>query len=100
MAERPNSTLQSKSEACEFNKKACLDNKYIIALSYWASLDDTLLADVNEERQTMDAIFYNLKTTSQPISRWYYGHFYRSWYSSIDGVLFKMLNIMEFSEIM
>ena len=30
---------------------------------------------------------------------WYYGHFHQSWNSTINGVLFSMLGIMEFKEM-
>lgn len=57
--------------------------------------DGSLLADVQKERDTMDAIYETLKANSDTITHWYYGHFHQSWHSSIDGVLFKMLDIME-----
>lgn len=65
----------------------------------WTLGDESLLDDVQNERSQMDAIYEKLKSTAQPLSNWYYGHFHQSWNSSIDGVLFKMLDIMEFSEI-
>ena len=36
---------------------------------------------------------------AHPLPHWYYGHFHQSWHSTIEGVLFKMLDIMEFSPI-
>lgn len=61
--------------------------------------DEHLLYDVQKERETTDAIFEKMKESNQPLSHWYYGHFHQSWHSSIDGILFKMLDIMEFTEV-
>ena len=36
---------------------------------------------------------------SKAVTHWYYGHFHQSWHSDINGILFKMLDIMEFYEI-
>lgn len=68
-------------------------------LQQWALNDEYLLADVQKERETMDAVFEKMKCTHQPLSHWFYGHFHQSWHSSIDGILFKMLDIMEFTEV-
>ncbi len=64
-------------------------------LADWAMYDDLLLTDVANERQVMDNIFQRLTDLHAPLSHWYYGHFHQSWHSDIDGVLFKMLDIME-----
>ena len=56
------------------------------------------LADVQQERQTMDSIYHLLKE-SQTVTHWCYGHFHQSWHSNIEEILFKMLDIMEFYEI-
>lgn len=68
-------------------------------LTQWASLDPTLLEDCETERQTMDKILSHLKSSDHPIEYWYYGHFHQSWNSEIDGILFSMLDIMEFKEL-
>lgn len=34
-----------------------------------------------------------------PITHWYYGHFHQSWSATINGILFSMLDIMEFKEM-
>ncbi len=47
----------------------------------------------------MDQILSHLKSAGHPVSHWYYGHFHQSWNSQIDGILFSMLDIMEFKEI-
>lgn len=68
-------------------------------LSEWTEKDPGIPADCMAERKTMDMIFEHLKRDNHPLSRWYYGHFHQSWSSEIDGVLFSMLDIMEFKEI-
>ena len=68
-------------------------------ISEWAEWDDNLFADIDKERKTIDQIFNHLKSDGHPVSHWYYGHFHRSWTSEIEGVLFSMLDIMEFKEI-
>ena len=76
---------------CELlNKKGLLQ---------WAIGDESLLADVQRERETMDTIYETLKANCDTIAHWYYGHFHQSWLSPIDGVLFKMLDIMELVEL-
>ena len=68
-------------------------------LLQWAIYDNSLLDDVQKERETMDAIYTKLRAETITLTHWYYGHFHQSWHSSIDGVLFKMLDIMELAEI-
>ena len=55
--------------------------------------------DVAKERATMDEIYDTLKAQNHPITHWCYGHFHQSWHCEIDGILFKMLDIMELYEI-
>ena len=76
---------------CELLSKA--------GLSGWAERDAELLTDCEKERETMDRLFEHLKAAGHPLSHWYYGHFHQSWNSGIDGVLFSMLDIMEFKEL-
>ena len=68
-------------------------------LTEWAAMDPDIPADCAKERETMDHIHNYLKSTGHPVSHWYYGHFHQSWNSEIDGVLFSMLDIMEFKEL-
>lgn len=68
-------------------------------LSGWAARDSDLLADCAKERETMDRIYAHLKSAAHPVSHWYYGHFHQSWCSEIDGILFSMLDILEFKEL-
>ena len=74
---------------CELQSKTGLES--------WVGNDNLLMKDVQKERTTMDEIYDTLK--DQPITHWCYGHFHQSWHSSIGGILFKMLDIMELYEI-
>mgnify|MGYP007079304340 CR=1 FL=1 len=47
----------------------------------------------------MNRLYETLKEHQQHVTHWCYGHFHQSWHSSIDGTLFKMLDIMEFYEL-
>ena len=68
-------------------------------LKHYANQDATLSDDVQKERATMDELYNRLLHDAHPLTHWYYGHFHQSWYSVIDGVLFSMLDVMEFREI-
>lgn len=61
--------------------------------------DEDLSAHVKYERQVMDKILNYLKTKSQPLHHWFYGHFHQSWHQEIDGVQYNMLDIMELREL-
>ena len=74
-----------------------LQNK--LGLKSWAVMDPALIWDTDKERQTMDSIFNHLRNQEHPIGRWYYGHFHKSWSGWREGVMFSMLDIMEFKEI-
>ena len=74
---------------CELQDKSGLDE--------WAAYDSNLIPDIQNERSTMDAIHAKLKGCN--IGHWCYGHFHQSWHASIDGILFKMLDIMELYEV-
>lgn len=68
-------------------------------LHHWIQNDDTLLNDVEAERTTMDKLHERLVRDHHPVSHWFYGHFHQSWHSSIGGMLFRMLDIMEFCSV-
>ncbi len=70
-----------------------------LGLNSWEDEDETLIEDVEQERGVMDAIYDKLHFQNHPLSHWYYGHFHQSWHSEINEVMFRMLDIMEFSEI-
>ena len=65
----------------------------------WATRDATLLEDCERERTILDQIFESLLEAGHPITHWYYGHFHQSWSATINGILFSMLDIMEFKEL-
>ena len=65
----------------------------------WAKRDETLLEDCERERAILDRIFDSLFEAGQPITHWLYGHFHQSWGSTIRGVSFSMLGIMEFKDV-
>ena len=66
----------------------------------WAKRDVTLLEDCEKERAILDRIFDTLFEAGQPLAHWFYGHFHQSWNASIYGVLFSMLDIMEFKAVL
>lgn len=68
-------------------------------LTGWACYDETLLEDVEKERDTMDATFHRLIQDGHPLTNWYYGHFHRHWFATIEDVDFRMLDIVEFQEL-
>ena len=46
-----------------------------------------------------EQIFESLLEARHPITHWCYGHFHQSWSATINGILFSMLDIMEFKEL-
>ena len=109
----PNETVRYDAEALEAIRDAGLKVDTVVThtapsmcefqskqgLATWAQCDATLLDDCNAERAAMDDIIVHLKQDKHPLERWYYGHFHNSWHSKIDGVWFKMLDIMELLEV-
>ena len=109
----PNETVRYDAEALEAIRDAGLKVDTVVThtapsmcafqskrgLATWAQCDATLLDDCNAERAAMDDIIVHLKQDKHPLERWYYGHFHNSWHSEIDGVWFKMLDIMELIEV-
>lgn len=61
--------------------------------------DETLIDDVQNERSVMDELYNKLVQQNHPLTHWCYGHFHQSWHNDINGVLFKMLDIMELYEL-
>lgn len=76
---------------CELQSKEGLAN--------WAEKDENLIADIKYERAVMDSIYDVLTKNQNAVIHWCYGHFHQSWSASINGTLFKMLDIMELYEI-
>ena len=63
------------------------------------SEDKNLLKVAEDERTTMTKLYNYFVYDAHPLTIWYYSHFHQSWHSSVEGVLFKMLDIMEFTPI-
>ncbi len=68
-------------------------------LASWAANDPDLLHDCDNERKQMDLLFSHLERDRHPVTHWFYGHFHQSWHNEINGILFKMLDIMEMYEL-
>lgn len=68
-------------------------------LYYFSVDDDTLISDVDKERETLGRLRTYLLEKGHPLRYWYYAHFHQSWHYEIDGVLYNMLDIMEFIEL-
>ena len=65
----------------------------------WAELDPELPDDVAAERKTMDNIHERIRQSGLPVRSWFYGHFHESRTEFIEGIEFRMLDIMEFCEM-
>ena len=76
---------------CELQKKNFL--------MQFAVSDPNLLDDVRAERTIMDNLYDRLRHDAHPLTQWYYGHFHQSWHIEMDGVMFSMLDVMEFREV-
>lgn len=69
-------------------------------LYYFSVDDDDLLADVEAERHVMDQLYDYLVAHGHPLCQWFYSHFHQSWHYEFNGVMFNLLDIMEFKEVM
>lgn len=58
----------------------------------FAEYDPKLIEDITKERQILDKVYEDYKDT---LTHWYYGHFHQSNMETINGVMFKLLNIGE-----
>ena len=67
-------------------------------LASWATYDPKLLHDCDNERRQMDMLFQHLQNDHHPITHWFYAHFHQSWHGEKDGIIFRMLDIMELYE--
>jgi UDP-2,3-diacylglucosamine pyrophosphatase LpxH len=65
----------------------------------WAKLDNTLLKDIEEERQTLTNIYNFLKENKHNLQYWYHGHYHTSNTDIFEGTLFKCIGIMEIISI-
>lgn len=68
-------------------------------LKSWTAYDPALLQDVDKERATMDEIYEQIAVW-HCVKRWFYGHFHRSWCGKRESILFTLLDIEEFKEIL
>ena len=68
-------------------------------LYFFSVDDDTLMADVEAERHVLDQLYGYLTSHGHPLCYWFYAHFHQSWHYEMDGVMFNMLDIMEFREV-
>lgn len=59
----------------------------------FAEYDDTLLEDIQKEREILDKVYNDYKDT---ITDWYYGHFHTSMFQVINSTKFRLLGIGEF----
>ena len=57
------------------------------------------MSDVEDERQTLEQLHDYLVTNGHPLRYWSYGHFHQSFHYEIDGVMYNMLDVMEFREV-
>lgn len=60
----------------------------------FAENDSTLLEDIQTERETLSKVYEDYKDT---ITHWYYGHYHASKVEKINGCIFRLLDIGEFS---
>ena len=67
-------------------------DKGSIVMEY-AQYDETLLEDIQKERETLDMIYNDYK---DQITHWYYGHFHQSMFQEINNIKFRLLDIGEF----
>ena len=68
-------------------------------LATWATHDPELLQDCDDERRQMDLLLRHLQSDHHPVKHWFYAHFHQSWHGEKDGILFRMLGIMELHEL-
>lgn len=68
-------------------------------VSSWAEYDPDLYDDLKYERAVMNRLLKELRDQWHPVLRWYYGHFHDSWTGIIEGIKYKMLDILEFCEV-
>ena len=68
-------------------------------LYYFSVDDDALLSDVDTERHTLDQLYDYLVAHRHPLRSWFYAHFHQSWHYELDGVMFNLLDVMEFCEV-
>lgn len=68
-------------------------------LSGWAENDPDLYDDLKYERAVMDRLLNELRDRWHPVLGWYYGHFHDSWTGIVEGIKYRMLDILEICEV-
>ena len=58
----------------------------------YAKNDENLLADIQTERETLDKVWEDYKST---LTNWYYGHYHSNNSQVIDNVMFRLLDVGE-----
>lgn len=66
------------------------------SIERWCAADENLADDISRERKAMTRIYDYLINHKHPLHTWYYGHFHDSASHLQDGVLFRLLDVMEF----
>jgi predicted phosphodiesterase len=65
----------------------------------WLAEDDTLAADLDNERAVMDRLHERLLADRHPVRDWLYAHFHDSRTEFTSDIRFSLLEIMEFKEM-
>ena len=61
----------------------------------WLANDYNLEADIDHERQTMTNLYNKLVEDNHPLKEWVYGHYHFHATNEIDGVMFKLLDMVK-----
>ena len=64
----------------------------------WLAEDDTLAANLDNERAAMDRLHERLLADQHPVRDWFYAHFHHSRTEFIDDIRFSLLGIMELKQ--
>ena len=64
----------------------------------WLAEDDTLAADLDNERAVMDRLHERLHADGHPVRDWFYAHFHDSRTEFIGDIRFSLLGIMELKQ--
>ena len=75
------------------------DNGYPPIVLNYTYVDNTLLEDLEEERNNMDMLLDRLKIKNN-IKKWYYGHFHTRKTEIIDNIEFNLVDVFEFREFL
>lgn len=76
----------------------CLQKKQYIIDDWWLR-DMNIYSEIMGERKVMDNICAFLKGHNHPLQHWFYGHIHESWHDEIDGVNYRLLDIMQLHKL-